>query len=276
MILARDIQLGPCQVHIETDSPEVHEQLAYMDQEAIQSEAPVRTLELAAWIEEGGYRLVEDGREHGSASCARDVLEEFYSIGYREAFAALPAKCVRLHAVTVSLKGRRALLLGSRHSGKTTLAVRLLCEGLDVSGDEYAIAGEDGLCAFPRRFHIKDDSLTLLPELAPVVDDLPYVGTGRGRVVALSPTDLGMPWVLQPARVDAVVTLDRNHGGPSSLKSFPQYELLHRLMTQTYTPAISDGGWIAKVCDLVSTASCWRLELGDLESAVFAVRGLLG
>ena len=276
MTLARQVQLGPCRVFIETDSRDVHEQLRYLDHDAVQPVPATTKLELGAWEEDRSFRLVRDGRPMGRVSRPEDVLDHFYAIAYRDAFAAMAAGTLLLHGVTVTRRGRRALLVGQQHAGKSTLAARLLIDGFEVSGDEYAVLADERLAAFPRRFHLKSRSLALLPQLAQIVPNLPFFDTRSDRIVALGPTDLGLPWVLDPGPVDVIVVLEANHGGPSTLSCLPQYELVRVLMTQTFTPDPHPRGWIASLSHLVGSATCGRMAVGDLNTAVVAVETLLG
>ncbi len=275
MTLARQVQLGPCRVCIETDSRDVYEQLRYLDHDAVQSVPAITKLDLGAWREDHSFQLVRQGRLIGRVSQPEDVLDHFYAIAYRDAFAAMAAGTLLLHGVTVARRGRRALLVGQPHAGKSTLAARLLIDGFEVSGDEYAVLADERLAAFPRRFHLKAGSLALLPQLTRIVPSLPFFDTSSGRIVALGPTDLGRPWVLDPGPVDAIVVLEANHGGPSTLSGLPQHELVRLLMMQTFTPDPAPRGWITSLSQLVGSATCSRMAVGDLDTAVIAVEALL-
>ncbi len=276
MNLVRTVQLGPCLVRIETDDQEVHRQLRYLDHRASQSYEPSNQLSLSARSEQGGFVLMADGENLGRVVSAAEALDRFYTLAYRHAFTTLPASALLLHGATVSFGSRRALLVGPPRAGKTTLATRFLLDGVAASGDEYAVLDRSELSAFPRRFHLKEGTLRMLPALRPLLPDLPSVQTPSGRVVALQPTDLGLPWVLDPAPVDLIVLLEPDHAGRTLIGEITAHELVHALMRQTIVPAGRNNRWIASLSELVGGADFCRLIVGDLENAMLVLKDLLG
>ena len=206
---------------------------------------------------------------------AAEALDHLYTVAYRHAFTTLPESALLLHGATISFESRRALLVGPPRAGKTTLATRFLLDGVEASGDEYAVLDGSQLSAFPRRFHLKEGTLRMLPALRPLLPDLPSIQTPSGRVVALQPTDLGLPWVLDPAPVDLILLLEPDHGGQTMIGEITAHELVHALMRQTFVPAGRTDRWIASLSELANGADFSRLIVGDLENAVLAIKGLL-
>ena len=276
MKLVRTVQLGPCLVRIETDDQEVHRQLRYLDHCASQPFQPSNQLCLSARSTQGGFVLMADGEGLGLVASPAEALDRLYTLAYRHAFTTLPESALLLHGATISFGSGRALLVGPPRAGKTTLATRFLLDGVEASGDEYAVLDRSQVSAFPRCFHVKEGTLRMLPALRPLLPELPSVQTASGRVVALQPTDLGLPWVLEPAPLDLILLLEPDHAGPTMLGEITAHELVHALMRQTIVPAGRTDRWIASLSELVSGTDFNRLIVGDLENAVLVIKDLLG
>jgi hypothetical protein len=94
-------------------------------------------------------------------------------------------------------------------SGKTTLALHLLLEGMEMVGDELVLLRDGLAAAFPRKFYPRESSLALLPDVKLAGSDLPFVTDTHGaKRIAIDPAELGRPWRIARAPVKAVFYLD--------------------------------------------------------------------
>lgn len=109
---------------------------------------------------------------HGANFSARSACErEAYEISSRilEPFLyyRLPNIGYSLvHASAVSSKGLGVLLFGAPDSGKSTITLELVKQGLDFMGEDLAIVGERGVVlSYPKQFPIEAHYFELFPEL---------------------------------------------------------------------------------------------------------------
>ncbi|MCF8084909.1 MAG: hypothetical protein K9M96_17655, partial [Deltaproteobacteria bacterium] len=79
---------------------------------------------------------------------------------------------VKIHAACGSFGGKRFLLAGEKGAGKTTLISRLLFEDAAVHGDEKVLVRDREVIPLPRKFHLKEGTIRLIPQLQAVWDKL--------------------------------------------------------------------------------------------------------
>jgi len=72
---------------------------------------------------------------------------------------------VKIHAACGSIQGRRFLVAGDKGAGKTTLITRFFFEGVAVHGDERVLLREQKVIPLPRKFHLKEGTVPLIPQL---------------------------------------------------------------------------------------------------------------
>src|SRR5262249_21377353 len=135
------------------------------------------------------------------------------------------------------------------------------------------------VAAYPRRFGIRQPTLSLVPQVGALAPDLVGAGepdtSGGYQVLAFDPSQLGLPWRIASRSVDVLFLLDGRHAGPTRALPCPQQVMVQRVMTQSNPPAVGRAAWVRDVCTLVSGAACYLLTLGDLHSAVATVRAWL-
>jgi hypothetical protein len=181
-------------------------------------------------------------------------------------------RAARLHAAVVDVDGRRVLLAGRSGAGKTTLAARLLADGVAVLADEGAFV-RDGLAVpLPRRWHVRQSTL----------EHVPLLRTARNTVVlpydpplwTVDPADLNGPWRLEPARVDHVVLLEPVHRGESALVPAGTAAGIGELLAEALPYADRRDRTVRALARLLRDASCHRLRVGTLAGAAHLIRTL--
>ena len=261
------MHLLACRMHIAVDCEHLATRLAPTLQHAVQRYPVARVHRFDVRRQEGRYRIEEDGAER----TVEPTLEAAgFALGRRIhelALAALP-EFTKIHAGCASWQGRRLLAVGPPRSGKTTLMTRLLYEGFSVHGDELVLVRAGEALPYPRRFGVRPQTLSLVPQLAARAGGTPR---GSGSVV-VDPAQLGFDWTIAPAPVDAVFFLEPNHGGRTDLRPCPRYLMAQRVMSQSTPPDAGPREWIRDVCGILRTARCYTLSLGDLDTAVAALK----
>lgn len=180
---------------------------------------------------------------------------------------------IRIHAGCGELGGRRFLVAGDKGAGKTTLMVRLLFEGFRTVGDELVLMRDGKATPFPRRFHIKQDSVKLLPELEALFDSLPYNRTDYGhKMFSFTPRDAGFGWKIDEGEVCAIFYLQPNHGGQTRVEECPKYLMVQKIMPMTFLSETDDHMKIGELCSIIDRVDCYVLHVGDLKGAVSALR----
>jgi len=203
------------------------------------------------------------------------VIERLFKHMHRLALANLPDH-TRLRAVTVNQAGQAFLIVGPKCSGKTTLAVSLLLAGYDVCGDELALLQDGHAIAFPRRFLVRGDCVELLPQLKSYqefVDSASH--PARETLIAVDPTGLGKPWRLIPLEVSAFFLLEPNYGARTSIQPSGKLEMLRHIIPQCTPPASNRANWIGDMSCTVDNTRTFTLRLGELNSAVLAIKEIL-
>lgn len=257
-----------------TDS-RVREALRFLIQDAEHKGSPVvhahyRVGEMAG----GRFAVTMDGEPVGVALEPGGVLDLIYTSIHEAVHWMHPAH-LRVHAGMATLGGRRVLFVGRKSAGKTTLMLQLLLDGVEVHGDEMVLVSRDLLATpLPRRFHVRPGSFGLLPALASVVPALPVQSDAKGHVVhALSPTDLGRPWRIFSAPVDAIVFIRPAHGRESTIAPLDNVRAARRLMRQISFPDRSID-WVEAQLHLVHGASNYLLYNGSPQASALLVNNI--
>jgi hypothetical protein len=174
-----------------------------------------------------------------------------------------------LHAASLRAHDRRLLLVGSKGTGKTTLTLRLVRAGYEVEGDENVFIGRDGVIVRPRGLRVKEASLPLIPEIAPIIARAPrFLDYRRQAIYNIDPRRIGASWRIEEGRVDVVILLRANHGGTSSIRQLPPLEVVQELMGEIGLPPTGRGAAVAAIAAVFSQARGFDLSLGDHVSAI--------
>jgi hypothetical protein len=180
-----------------------------------------------------------------------------------------------VHGAAVLGPWGRALLVGSKTSGKTTLALHLIAAGHRVEGDEHLVIRADCVIARPRTLRVKPGSLALVPALADRIRRQPFVTAWDGMPIhAVAPSIGGTPWTIAPGRLDRLVFVEPNHGGRSGIVPVPKERVLARLLEESILPATGIPAAVGRLRQLSLTTPAFRLSLGDLDGAERSLRRL--
>lgn len=267
---AWSVSLLACRVDITADCERVAAWLDPMLQQASQDYPISRVHRFAIRREAERYRIEEDGAARAIESTPESAGYAVFARIHVLALAALP-EFTKVHAGCANWEGRRVLAVGPPHAGKTTLMTRLIYEGFSVQGDELVLLGDGLALPYPRRFGVRAPTVALIPQLA----DMGRPGSGGSAPIVIDPAQLGFDWRIEAAPVDAVLYLEPNHGGPTRLEPCPKYLMAQRIMSQSSGPEAGKRQWIRDVCAMLARASSHVLRLGDLDTAVVAVKEAL-
>jgi hypothetical protein len=243
------------------------ERLEYVTQCAEQDLPIEERCEISVIWENSEYRISGGGEA--------DEVEQSLSVAFNTLFARLHdhgmrrfPDHIRIHAASGFGPGGIVLLVGEKLAGKSTTAVHLLLEGIEMVGDELVLLRHGQAITFPRPFYLRQVALHLLPKLGGVVDRAPFVDSrGAGKLLAIDPLKLGRPWRIRAAPVKTVVFLEPNHGGASRIKGCSKVEMVRRVITQTSPPASNREDWVTDFCSTINNAETFVAEMGDLASA---------
>jgi hypothetical protein len=184
---------------------------------------------------------------------------------------------IALHAGVVSIDGRRALLVGAKGVGKTTLLLRLLYDGHAVEGDEvvYARAGE-AVCQ-PRNFHVKPSSELLVPELTGAWASLPSTSTTDGLVIrAFDPAAAGFAWALARAPIDVAFVLHPNHGRTASCRPLSSVAGVEAAIANALPTTLAAGHVVRTCSTLLGHIPAHVLTVGDVDATAELVAAAAG
>jgi hypothetical protein len=216
-----------------------------------------------------------DGGEDSELSTTV-VIDRLFQRMHRLALANLP-DYIRIRAVTGSQAGQAFLIVGPKCSGKTTLAISLLLAGYDVCGDELALVRNGQAVAFPRRFLVRGDCVELLPQLKSYQEFTDSNShPARETLIAVDPTGLGKPWRLMPLEISALFLLEPNYGARTTIQPCGKLEMLRHVIPQCTPPSSDRANWISDMSRTVDNTHTFVLRLGKLDSAVLAIKEILG
>jgi hypothetical protein len=246
---------------------DVRDELRYLVQHAEQALEPVLRMAYAVDERDGIYVVKEEGDELATGLDASAVLDIVYRRVHQRAFefASLQG-WVRVHGAVVDVNGRRLLLVGASGAGKSTLVLRLLFDGFAAHGDESALVRDGRMIAVPRPFHLKVGVGSVVPEVRPLLNEMPCLD-GDVPVRAFDPTTAGLAWHIDEASVDDVVVLDPVHGRTSQLEDASAAGSMQEIVDQVFPNQETRAAVIREVAAVLRTARCRRLRLGDVGEA---------
>lgn len=219
-----------------------------------------------------GYRIIEDGAGPGqNVPSLMDMINRLLALVHAKALSHFEGT-LRIHAGYGEREGRRFIVVGDKGTGKSTLMMKLLLGGFRITGDELVLVKDGEAFPFPRKFHIKEGSVPLLPEMAGLFETLPWNDTTYGqKMFSFSPMDIGREWKVDAGKIDAILHLEPNHGKKTYIEECPKYRMVERVMPMTYLSETEDHRKIPEVCRIVDEADCYVLGIGHLEGAVDAL-----
>jgi hypothetical protein len=228
----------------------------------------------------GPYELSEEGRHLVTVGRADDVLYLVYQRCHARLADYLSlGGWVPLHAGMVSVGGRRALVIGGKGSGKTTLMLRLLFDGHRVEGDETVYTRRGMAVCLPRNFHVKPGTAALIPELARLGASarLPATSTSDGMVITgFNPSTAGHPWTIGDGPVDAAFVLHPDHGGTASCRPVDGLRLVEAAVANCFPSTVGTGPVVAACSSLLGDVDGYELTVGDVGSTARLLAAALG
>jgi hypothetical protein len=249
----------------------VADALAYVTQAAEQDLAVVASVRFDVVSVPDGYRVSEAGRPVVTVPDPPGVVDVLYQRVHTHALEhASHDGWVRAHAAVVDAAPGRVLLAGDSGVGKTTLALRLLFDGVAVPGDESVVLRDGVAVPVARPFHLKAGVEQFVPELLQFPHLPEFVGDVTVR--AFDPTAAGFRWSITPAPVRAVVVVQR--GSDSSIVRVESTQVMHEVVENVFWLHESKATLIREVASVFRTASCFRLAVADVTAAADAVREL--
>ncbi len=269
------LQFLSTEFEIRTNSPELLDQVCdlapHLQQEF--SISHCRTISITWTGEE--FRISNgDGSEDCELSTTI-VIDQLFTRMHRLALANLPDH-IRLRSVTGNHAGLAFLMVGPKCSGKTTLAVRLLLAGYDVCGDELALLLDGQAVAFPRRFLVRGDCVELLPQLKSSEEFIAFASNpARETLIGVDPVELGRSWRLTPLKVSAFFFVEPNYGARTTIRPCGKLEMLRRIIPQCTPPHSKRANWIGDLSRTIDSTDTFMLNLGELDSAVLAMKEIL-
>ncbi len=179
-----------------------------------------------------------------------------------------------VHAGVVALDGRGVMLPAPPDHGKSTIVAALVHSGFDFLSDEAAALdlSEGAVWPFPRPMMLSGSSLAALPRIDHQIDE-------EARVVGSQK----YPLVLDDLRIDAMGTTCRVAfivaptyvpGAVTRLEQAGRAETLRLLVEQGFNLVRFGAKGFRLLSEVVQRAQCYRLTIGDLPTAVEAVRVL--
>jgi len=252
------------------------EQVNFIAQDAQQDFPLVHELEYEVRAQGGQYCIFENGSLYFATSNITSFTQHLSLRIHERAFEDF-AYCVRIHAGCGEYRGNRFLVIGDSGAGKTTLMVRLLFEGFKVGGDELVLLSGGESFPFPRRFHVKEHSLPLLPELRNYIEkDYPHIDeVNEKKIYAFSPSDAGFNWEIRKQQIAALFYLEPNRAPETEINYCPKFLMVQKTMPRTFFSVIHEHKKIGELCRLVDQSSCYSLQLGSLDGAVDQIRKVL-
>ena len=181
-----------------------------------------------------------------------------------------------LHAGAVSHTGRAILLPGPPDSGKTTLTAALTRAGCSYLTDEAALLDpHTGLLhPFPRALWMESPSLDVIPGLRSALHpDFHHISRGQYHV---HPDDLRPDAIGSPCPVGFVIAPTYSEGAATELVAMSRAEAVVMLADNSFNFECFKARGVKALAAALGDASCYRLRMGDLASALATVRSVVG
>jgi len=181
---------------------------------------------------------------------------------------------VLVHAGAVSSGGRAIVLPASAGSGKSTLVAGLVRAGMTFYSDEVAaFAGDGTVSAVPRSIVLKPTSIPVFEPPLPALpaETAPFLTS----TYPLRPGDIGSPEIGVPAPVGYIVFPEYEKDATTALEPITRAQTLVEMATQCFNLEEVGGRGLEVLARVVDGAGCYRLRVGDLDSAVEAVRSIV-
>jgi hypothetical protein len=216
---------------------------------------------------------------------SREMLGSPYHVRYEMlefavyVLASRAQGLVPLHAACVGRGGQGILLLGSSGTGKSTVSLHCLLEGLDFLAEDSVLVDPDGRATGVANFlHVRPDSLRFLEDAgtAALIRGSPVIRRRSG--VEKFEIDLRRPQyrlAAAPLRIGAVVFLSPRRAGARALLAPMRKAQLTQKLAASQRYAAKQPGWSAFI-QRVYRLPAFELSRGQHPlQAVEALKALL-
>ena len=182
-------------------------------------------------------------------------------------------------ALLVSPSGRRVAFIGTRRTGKTSLALALERAGWALEGDERVYVRPDGVVAHPRTPRLSRTLIRRQPQFAALVDGAPSLELLHGETMfALDPRrltqDREQDWHIRCGPLDAAVFLDGAMARLCSIRRMSLEEAFGgALALCTIAHGVRARG-VALLRAALGRAALYHLQPGELAATRDAVAAL--
>jgi hypothetical protein len=177
-----------------------------------------------------------------------------------------------LHAGAVSIDGAGVLLPAPPGHGKSTLTCGLVLHGFDLLSDEAALLrlDEPVIDPFPRPISLEEPSLDLLPGLRKRLART--YGAFLADRAFVAAEDLRSGSAGEPCIVRHVVLPKYVEGARTRLTPLAKAEALASMTAQCFNRRVVGGHTLEVLAAVLQHTTSHRLTMGDLPSAVAAIR----
>jgi hypothetical protein len=262
-------------VRITTDCVELRDHLEAIRVKMEPDRPSLRLLHLQVQ-KEGGQFVVREGTEI-RMTCPDPEWTTVFLHQWINRCICDDMEGLMIHGGSGTFRGKRFILCGPKGAGKTTLLCRLIFDGVQVHSDETVFLTDGEAVPFPGKFHLKEGSIPLVPELGPVGLRLkPYsVLSGDGRFFFFDPSDAGFEWTAPRAKVDAFFYLEPQHSGEAGVGRCPKFIMVGKILGQTLNLAGDPRHQIRQLCRTVDGGLCLDLTINDPTQGARMIRDVL-
>ena len=271
MIIARSL-LSEVRFHCPDETSA--RQLAYIGADPEMPGTRLDSLEVNILDLGGGF--YDFGPPHPTGpGTARHMVERAHMY-LRDRLGAEAVGAALLHGASLIIEGRRCLVVAEKGSGKTTLMLVALQQGLAIEADEHVAVFPDHVLARPRTLRIKAGSLAFAAEFRERILSSPAIHDWNGNAIySFAPRTDRVDWRIRPGPADAVVVLEPNHAGLTCVDRMSREQAFSRLLTHAFLPSSGRAPALGNLHRLASAAQCWKLRLGNPDRAIWHLRQIL-
>lgn len=263
------------EITVTTNKRKIYNQLKYMSLKVKQKYKSSVKLDFDIRFLDDQYSITQNNNLILVEKNFEEMFSKFFNIVTSQVLDFMSSHG-RIHCGSASYNNKFFLIIGDAHSGKSTFMTSLVYDDFDVHGDELVLINKNETVTYPRKFYVRSTSIPLLPEFAKIEKKLPFVwDTPDRRIIAFDPLDVGKKWKIEPAHIQAIFFINKNHGSDSYLEEIPKVSMLQQIVPQATPPKEPDGNWIGDLCNSVNAAKTYNLHLGDIEQAKTLIKQTL-